>query len=64
MTRVRIVTLTSSGTLARLVLAAVLVLLATGPARADKCRGAKLKAIGKQEAGLLGCQSEGGGEER
>jgi hypothetical protein len=58
MTRVRIVTLTSSGTLARL------VLLATGPARADKCRGAKLKAIGKQEAGLLGCQSEGGGEER
>jgi hypothetical protein len=58
MTRFRIVTLTSSVGLARLISGAVLVLLATAPARADKCGGAKLKAIGKQEAGLLSCQAK------
>jgi hypothetical protein len=35
----------------------VLVVLTVGaaPARADKCNGAKVRAIGKKEAGLLGC---------
>ncbi len=38
--------------------AVALALLATAaPARADKCTGAKLKAVGKKEAGLLGCQA-------
>ena len=35
-----------------------LLLVATaGVARADKCMGVKLKAVGKKEAGLLGCQA-------
>src|SRR5262249_50446728 len=34
------------------------LLLPAGPARADKCTGLKLKAIGKKEAGLLTCQSK------
>ena len=39
--------------------AVALALLATPPpARADKCAAAKLKAIGKKEARLLGCQSK------
>ena len=32
--------------------------IAAAPARADKCTGAKLKAVGKKESGLLGCQSK------
>jgi hypothetical protein len=36
---------------------AVLVLSA-GPASADKCIGAKVKAIGKKEKGLLACQAK------
>ena len=36
----------------------VALLLAAGPARADKCTSLKLKAIGKKEAGLLTCQSK------
>src|SRR5690349_5025178 len=39
-------------------LAALLLVLAVAPAHADKCTGAKLKAVGKKEAGLLGCQSK------
>ncbi len=37
-----------------------LVLLAVGaaPAHADKCTGAKLKAVGKKDSGLLGCQAK------
>jgi hypothetical protein len=37
-----------------------LILLALGanPARADKCSGAKLNAIGKKESGLLVCQAK------
>jgi len=43
----------------RLLLGAfVLLTLAAAPARADKCSGAKLKAIGKQESGLVRCQSK------
>src|SRR5262245_6788672 len=38
------------------VLAVFLTVVA--PARADKCTGAKLKAIGKKESGLLGCQAK------
>ena len=34
------------------------LLLTAGPARADKCTGLKLKAIGKREAGFLTCQSK------
>jgi hypothetical protein len=38
---------------------AVLVSVATaGPAAADKCTGVKLKALGKKESGLLGCQAK------
>jgi hypothetical protein len=41
-------------------LALITVVLASGAntAQADKCGGAKLKAVGKKEAGLLGCQSK------
>jgi hypothetical protein len=43
----------------RAILAAVVLLaIAAAPARADKCTGAKLKAVGKEESGLLGCQSK------
>src|ERR1700731_3984685 len=35
-----------------------LLALGTGTANADKCTSAKLKAIGKKESGLLGCQSK------
>ncbi len=36
-----------------------LLLVATaGVARADNCMGVKLKAVGKKEAGLLGCQAQ------
>jgi hypothetical protein len=38
--------------------ALVLVAIAAAPTRADKCTGAKLKAIGKKEDGLLGCQAK------
>ena len=42
-----------------LLLAALLLVFAVVPARADnKCTGAKLKAVGKKEAGLLGCQAK------
>jgi len=37
---------------------AIALLATTAPARADKCTGAKLKAIGKKESGLLRCQSK------
>jgi hypothetical protein len=42
-----------------LTIMAAMVVLAVGavPARGDKCSGAKLKAIGKKEAGLLTCQA-------
>jgi hypothetical protein len=40
------------------VLAVLLLALAVPPAGADKCGGAKLKAMGKQEAGLLACQAK------
>ncbi len=36
----------------------VLLALGAGSARADRCTGAKLKAIGKKESGLLGCQAK------
>ena len=43
----------------RLVFAIVALLgIAVAPARADKCTGAKLKAVAKKESGLLGCQSK------
>jgi hypothetical protein len=42
----------------RFAFGAVLVLLVVAPAHADKCTGAKLKAVGKKESGLLGCQSK------
>lgn len=45
----------------RLLIALAALLLATDTSAsvfADKCAGAKLKAVGKKEAGLLGCQSE------
>jgi hypothetical protein len=43
----------------RLLLAALVVLgLGAADARADKCAGAKLKAIDKKEAGLLACQAK------
>jgi hypothetical protein len=32
-----------------------LLAVGAGPAGADKCNGAKVKAIGKKESGLLGC---------
>jgi hypothetical protein len=35
-----------------------IVALGAGPASADKCIGAKLKAIGKKERGLLSCQAK------
>lgn len=38
--------------------ALVLFAIAAVPARADKCTGAKLKAVGKKEAGLLKCQAK------
>jgi hypothetical protein len=43
-----------------LILAGVLSLIAAGPgpASADKCNGAKVKAIGKKESGLLGCSGK------
>jgi len=40
------------------VAAGVVLVLAASPARADKCTGAKLKAIGKNESGLLICHSK------
>src|SRR6185369_9060949 len=36
----------------------LLVLAAVPAARADKCTGAKLRAIGKKESGLLACQAK------
>ena len=47
----------SRGAAAGTILVAAL-LLAAGPAQADKCTSLKLKAIGKMEAGLLTCQSK------
>src|ERR1051326_1901126 len=41
-----------------LVVAAVVLAIGAAPARADKCTGAKLKATGKKESGLLGCQAK------
>jgi hypothetical protein len=37
---------------------AIALLATRTPARADKCTGAKLKAIGKKQSGLLGCQAK------
>ena len=34
------------------------IALGTCTASADRCTGAKLKAVGKKESGLLGCQSK------
>jgi len=51
--------MSSLRSVARLVLGAFLLFgIAVAPARADKCTGAKLKAIGKKESGLLGCQAK------
>jgi hypothetical protein len=36
----------------------ILMAVGAGPARADKCNGAKIKTIGKKEAGLLGCSAK------
>jgi hypothetical protein len=48
-----------SNSLSRVALVAVALLaIATVPARADKCNGAKVKAIGKKESGLLGCSAK------
>ncbi len=44
--------------MAAVVGALVLFGVAAAPARADKCIGAKLKAVGKKESGLLSCQSK------
>jgi hypothetical protein len=33
-------------------------IVAASPARADRCTGAKVKAIGKKENGLLACQAK------
>jgi len=38
--------------------ALALFTIAAAPARGDKCTGAKLKAVGKKESGLLGCSSK------
>jgi hypothetical protein len=38
--------------------AVALLVVGVVPAAADRCTGAKLKALGKKEAGLLGCQSK------
>jgi hypothetical protein len=47
------------GVLIRFVLGAFVVfIVAASPARADKCTGAKLKAVGKKESGLLSCQAK------
>ena len=52
-------TLVSARSLHRVALCAVAVIaLAAGPACADKCTGAKLRAMGQKEAGLLGCQAK------
>src|SRR5579862_928512 len=40
------------------ILVAVVLLAVSGTARADKCNGAKLKAIGKKDSGLLGCAAK------
>src|SRR5262249_16182258 len=38
--------------------ALILLAVVAPPAHADKCTGAKLKAVGKKEAGLLACQAK------
>src|SRR5438876_10455984 len=50
----------SASPIGRLVLSALVGVLALGavPASADKCTGGRLKAIGKEEAGLMGCQAK------
>ena len=40
------------------VVAVVFLTVGAAPAGADKCNGAKVKAIGKKEAGLLGCSAK------
>jgi hypothetical protein len=47
-----------SGFVGRIGVALALLVMAASPANADKCTGAKLKAISKKEAGLLGCQAK------
>jgi cell division septation protein DedD len=42
----------------RAALAVVLLSLSAGTARADRCLGAKVKAIGKKEKALLACQAK------
>ena len=44
--------------LAALIAALILLAVVAPPAHADKCTGTKLKAIGKNEAGLLACQAK------
>src|SRR5262249_54328483 len=44
--------------LATILVAVILLAVGAGSARADKCNGAKVKAIGKKEAGLLGCSAK------
>jgi hypothetical protein len=36
----------------------VLVILGAAPAHADKCTGAKAKALANEESGLLACQAK------
>jgi hypothetical protein len=43
--------------LGTILVAAVLFAVGVGSAHADKCNGAKIKAIGKKESGLLGCSA-------
>jgi len=45
-------------TLCAVGLVAVLFAVVATPARADKCTGAKLKAIGKKEGRLLSCSAK------
>jgi hypothetical protein len=47
-----------SGTFGQVLAAVAVVGLSVVPARADKCTGAKLKAISKREAGLIKCQAK------
>src|SRR5262249_20623441 len=46
------------GTFGQVLAAAAVVVLSAGAARADKCAGAKLKAVSKREAGLIKCQAK------
>ncbi len=51
--------MSSLASVARVILGAVVLFtIAAAPAGADRCTGAKLKAVEKKESGLLGCQAK------